>query len=145
MRSVVHKRKHNSPSDKHTKTTRRRFCQHFYPTYVVNISTDFNTMETNPGLSPPTTTNGPCIEIPTSVKDIPTSDSYPPLIQSEGQALKYTYMCDKELMTIIVPTLANAITPTIERAVQTVFQQPTDTIKTPNIKNPNSQKKRFVT
>lgn len=100
-------------------------------------------METNPGLSPPTTTNGPCIEIPTSVKDIPTSDSYPPLIQSEGQALKYTYMCDKELMTRIVPTLANAITPTIERAVQTVFQQPTDTIKTPNIKNPNSQKKKM--
>lgn len=54
-------------------------------------------------------------------------------------------MCDKELiMTRIVPTLANAITPTIERALQTVFQQPTDTIKTPNIKNPNS-KKRCVT
>lgn len=49
-------------------------------------------METNPGFSPPSTTNGPCIEIPTSVKDIPTSDSYPPLIQSEGQALKYTYV-----------------------------------------------------
>lgn len=32
-------------------------------------------------------------------------------------------------MTNLFPLLANAITPTIERAVQTVFQQLTDTIK----------------
>lgn len=101
-------------------------------TYIFPYSKE---METNPS-----TTTGPdtelCSETLTLETDIPTSDSHPPLIQTEGQTyslptLIYTAMCDKDFMTKLVPMLANAITPTctIERAVQTVFQQLTDTRK----------------
>lgn len=134
------KRKHNSPSDNLTKTTRRRFLSASLPdlnsaTSETCISTVSKAMETNPGLSPPSTITGhctgSCIETPT---DIPKLDPHPPLIQSEGQTyslptLIYIAMCDKGFMTTLVPMLASAITPSIERAVQTVFQQLTDTIK----------------
>lgn len=38
-------------------------------------------------------------------------------------------MCDKDFITKLVPMPANAITPTKQRAVQTVFQQLIDTLK----------------
>lgn len=132
------KRKHNSPSDNHSKTTRRRFLSASLPdlnsaTSETNIFTDSKEMETNPSTATGLGT-GPGIETLTLGTEIPTSDSHPPLIQTEGQTyslptLIYTALCDKDFMTKLVPMLANAITPTIERAVQTVFQQMTDTIK----------------
>lgn len=78
-------------------------------------------METNPSTNTGPCT-GPCKETLTV-----TSDSHPHLIQTEGQTyslptLIYTAMCDNDFMTKLVPMLANAITHTIERAVQTVFQ-----------------------
>lgn len=96
------------------------------------ISTDSKEMESNPGLSPPSTTTGPStgpsIETLTPGTDIPASDSYPPLIQSEGQTYSLPTLI-YTAMSRLVPMLANAITPTTERAVQTVLQQLTDTIK----------------
>lgn len=87
-------------------------------------------METNPS-----TNTGPCTgrskETLTVRTDTPTSDSHPYLIQTEGQTYSLptliytamcTAMCDNDFMTKLVPMLANAITHTIERAVQTVFQ-----------------------
>lgn len=90
------------------------------------IFTDSKEMETNPSTNTGPCT-GPCKETLTVRTDTPTSDSHPHLIQTEGQTyslptLIYTAMCDNDFMTKLVPMLANAITHTIERAVQTVFQ-----------------------
>lgn len=88
---------------------------------------------------PSTTTGpgtGPCIDTLTLGTDITSSDSHPPLIQTEGHtyslpALIYTAtcMCGEDFMTKLDSMLANDITPTIKRAVQTVFQQLADAIK----------------
>ena len=136
------KRKHNSPIEKQTRTTRRRFLSSSLPELnrlndsSGDSSGELKKMEDNLDLSiacstassTATATTSPTTNIGTSLTP------QTPLIQSEGQTyslpgLIYSSMCDSSFMNQLVPILANAIAPSIEKAVQSAFQNLTGTIE----------------
>lgn len=135
------KRKHNSPTEIETKTTRRRFLSSSLPD--LSTANDFGgqlkKMEGNSESSDHTgtnTCNNPSLIDPSNPATISDVNLTPqtPLIQTEGQTyslpgLIISSMCDTSFMNQLVPILANAIAPTVQKAVQSAFQELTNTIK----------------
>lgn len=138
------KRKYTSPKENPTKVTRRRFLSSSLPELNL-IDNTYNQlaelkMEDKTGsTSTPPPSDQPVRSSaaqPVSPSKLQTANTniQQPIIQAEGQTyslpeLIFKSMCDPSFIEQLVPVLATAIAPSIEMAVQSVFQKLNSTIQ----------------
>lgn len=119
------KRKHTSPSDKESKTSRRRFLSSSLPD-LSEINSNFGSEEIRNKMENVSDTTGAGSATPGSSTTESNTLGQPPYIQSKDQTFSLPELIMKSLsseniMTNLVPLIAEAIKPTVEQAVQTVF------------------------
>ena len=110
------KRKHSSPSEIDSRTSRRRYLSSSLPDLSDHsLETESSRMN-----------NGSDANSSGTVTPGSGSQGQPPFIQSKGQTFSQPEIIRKSVssesvMTSLVPLLVEAIKPTVEQAVQAVF------------------------
>lgn len=138
------KRKYTSPKENPIKVTRRRFLSSSLPELNL-IDNTFNQlaelkMEDKTGstfIPPPSdlpVRSSAAQPVSPSKLQTANTNIQQPIIQAEGQTyslpeLIFKSMCDPSFIEQLVPVLATAIAPSIEMAVQSVFQKLNSTIQ----------------
>lgn len=138
------KRKYTSPKENPTKVTRRRFLSSSLPELnlidnIYNQPAELKMEDKTGSTSTPPPSDQPVRSSaaqPVSPSKLQTANTNVqiPIIRTEGQSyslpeLIFTSMCDPSFIEQLVPVLATAIAPSIEMAVQSVFQKLNSTIQ----------------